>query len=158
MCAMKRESESVSASSAASSRGRNSDPDSAVDARTDGVSLLPRMRVWICSGAHEGVFGDGKWRLLNAIEKTQSLAAAAESLRMSYRKAWGDIRKAERTLGVALVTRHRGGSEGGSTELTDGGPALDTTLLGLSQAGRGRYASRVRRVYEGTAIESWRLT
>lgn len=121
MCAMKRESESVSASSAASSRGRNSDPDSAVDARTDGVSLLPRMRVWICSGAHEGVFGDGKWRLLNAIEKTQSLAAAAESLRMSYRKAWGDIRKAERTLGVALVTRHRGGSEGGSTELTDAG-------------------------------------
>ncbi len=79
------------------------------------------MKVWLCAGPHEGVFGDGKWRLLRAIEETQSLAAAAEALHMSYRKAWGDIRKAERTLGVPLVTRRRGGAGGGSTQLTEAG-------------------------------------
>jgi molybdate transport system regulatory protein len=79
------------------------------------------MKVWICAGEQEGVFGDGKWRLLKAVETTGSLAAAAEALHVSYRKAWGDIRKAERTLGVPLVTRSRGGATGGSTQLTEAG-------------------------------------
>ena len=113
MCATKQESESVNVSSDVSS---NTDGPKA--GRT---SIRPRMKVWLCAGDQQGVFGDGKWRLLQAIEETQSLVAAAESLHMSYRKAWGDIRKAERTLGVALVTRQRGGADGGSTQLTEAG-------------------------------------
>jgi molybdate transport system regulatory protein len=81
------------------------------------------MKVWLSTDADEGVMGDGKWRLLCEIGKTRSLAQAAATLKISYRKAWGDISKAEATLGVELVSRARGGARGGKTCLTPAGEA-----------------------------------
>jgi molybdate transport system regulatory protein len=83
--------------------------------------LIPRMKLWISSPDNEGIFGDGKWRLLKAIERESSLKAAAESLHISYRKAWGDLKKAEESLGLKLIEKHRGGDHGGETVLTDDG-------------------------------------
>lgn len=83
--------------------------------------LSPRMKLWLSSVDGEGVFGDGKWRLLQAIKRESSLKAAAESLHISYRKAWGDLRKAEECLGIKLIDKHRGGGHGGETTLTDEG-------------------------------------
>ncbi len=39
-------------------------------------------------------------------------------MEISYRKAWGDLRKAEASLGCQLVERHRGGRSGGEMQLT----------------------------------------
>lgn len=78
------------------------------------------FKLWLMRGG-EGVFGDGKWSLLAAIEREGSLRAAADALSISYRKAWGDLRKAERLLGIAFLERHRGGSEGGESRLTPEG-------------------------------------
>jgi molybdate transport system regulatory protein len=78
----------------------------------------PRFKLWISSHGAEGIFGDGKWRLLQAIEAKRSIRAASESLGISYRKAWGDLRKAESFLGVTFLARHRGGPTGGETTLT----------------------------------------
>jgi len=83
--------------------------------------LRARFKLWLSTRDIEGVFGDGKWRLLKAIENTGSLTAASESLRISYRKAWGDLKKAQDTLNVALVKKQRGGTLGGQTTLTDQG-------------------------------------
>lgn len=83
--------------------------------------LEPHFKLWLSTPEAEGVFGDGKWRLLEAIEQAGSLRAACAALEMSYRKAWGDLRKAEQGLGVQLLTKHRGGSGGGETTLTDAG-------------------------------------
>ena len=80
--------------------------------------LRARFKLWLSMSDAEGVFGDGKWRLLKAIEAEKSLKAASELLGMSYRKAWGDLKKAEECLGVTLVERQRGGDAGGRTELT----------------------------------------
>jgi len=80
--------------------------------------LQARFKLWLNSEEAEGVFGDGKWRLLKAIESEGSLQAASESLRMSYRKAWGDLKKAQETLDIALVEKRRGGKMGGHTTLT----------------------------------------
>lgn len=77
--------------------------------------------MWLSGIEHEGAFGDGKWRLLQAIDREGSLYAAAETMNISYRKAWGDINKAERSLGILLVNRQRGGRCGGSTTLTKAG-------------------------------------
>ena len=79
------------------------------------------FKVWVSSTDFRGAFGDGKWRLLEAIEKEGSLRAAGQKLGISYRKAWGDLRNAEEALGVTLVHRHRGGSKGGGTGLTEQG-------------------------------------
>jgi molybdate transport system regulatory protein len=82
-------------------------------------NLRPRFKLWLSSDEAEGVFGDGKWRLLCAIEQHGSLRAAASQLGISYRKAWGDMQKAETYLGVKLTEKKRGGSKGGETLITD---------------------------------------
>ncbi len=62
--------------------------------------------------------------LLNSIRESGSLASAAEEMHMSYRKAWGIVRDVEEKLGFNLVEKHRGGSEGGHTNLTNEGNEL----------------------------------
>ena len=83
--------------------------------------LRARFKLWLSSKEAEGVFGDGKWRLLKAIETEGSLKSASESLQISYRKAWGDLKKAERYLNIALVEKQRGGEGGGGSDLTEQG-------------------------------------
>jgi molybdate transport system regulatory protein len=83
--------------------------------------LRPRFKLWLSTEDVEGVFGDGKWRLLNAIDSEGSLKAASNLLHISYRKAWGDLKKAQDALGVSLVEKQRGGNIGGQTTLTNQG-------------------------------------
>ena len=80
--------------------------------------LTPRFKLWLNSRHLEGVFGDGKWRLLEQIEATESLRAASAALHISYRKAWGDLKKAQAALGIILIEQQRGGRRGGRTVLT----------------------------------------
>lgn len=84
-------------------------------------ALRARFKLWLSTKGVEGVFGDGKWRLLKAVDQTGSLSAASELLRISYRKAWGDLKKAQDNLNVTLVEKQRGGRAGGKTVLTDEG-------------------------------------
>ena len=46
--------------------------------------------------------------LLRAVDKADSLAAAADALGVSYRHLWGQLRHWEETLGIALTERTRG--------------------------------------------------
>lgn len=75
-------------------------------------------KLWIYSEGRPGVFGDGKARLLEELDRRGSLREAASALGISYRKAWGDLRKAEQTIGQPLLDRSRGGSGGGGSTLT----------------------------------------
>ena len=83
--------------------------------------LKAKFKLWLSTRDIEGVFGDGKWRLLKAIESTSSLTEASESLRISYRKAWGDLKKAQEGLNEPLVEKHRGGIQRGQSTLTEQG-------------------------------------
>jgi len=65
-----------------------------------------------------------RFRLLEAIHENGSLKQAAEKCGISYRKAWDSIREGEKALGFSLVETHRGGSEGGKSELTRDGVSL----------------------------------
>ncbi len=86
--------------------------------------MKPGAKLFIDSDSPEGVFGDGRWRLLMEIDRLGSISRAADSLGRGYRKAWGDIRSAERSLGRPLVKKKRGGANGGATELTSFGREL----------------------------------
>ena len=88
--------------------------------------MHPRFKLWLSADDTEGIFGDGKWRLLKAIDAEGSLQAAAQSLGISYRKAWGDLQKAEKHLGLTLIEKKRGGRSGGSAHLTKAGKQLMT--------------------------------
>ena len=86
-----------------------------------GDGLTACFKLWVSSGNTDGTFGDGRMRLLEAIDSEGSLQAAAEKLNISYRKAWGDLKKTEASLGVQLIERHRGGKGGGEMSLTNAG-------------------------------------
>lgn len=79
----------------------------------------PAFKVWL--ETEEGyVFGPGIYRILGKVEETGTLKGAAESLGMSYRFAWGLVKKAERKLGEPLLKAHKGGrSGGGGAKITD---------------------------------------
>ena len=71
--------------------------------------------------------------MLNAIAELGSLREAAASLQISYRKAWGDLKKAEECLRVKLVEKSRGGAGGGQTALTPEGKHLITAYAKFRQ-------------------------
>lgn len=66
-----------------------------------------RLRVWI-EQQEETYIGIGSTLLLQHIEKLGSLRKAAEELGMSYRRAWGKLKKAEARIGKPLVEKIKG--------------------------------------------------
>lgn len=67
------------------------------------------------------VLGDGLHCLLTMVEQQGSIKKAAEALHMSYRQAWGNIKKAEERLGMKLLIKKVGGESGGGAKLTPEG-------------------------------------
>ncbi len=67
------------------------------------------VKVWL---EKDGVFlvSEGRARLLRLIEEKQSIAGAAEEMGMSYRHAWGVLRKISEAAGGEVVKslRHQG--------------------------------------------------
>lgn len=63
-------------------------------------------------------FSEGRKMVLEAVDKTGSLNAAAKELGMSYRAAWGKIKTTEKALGVRLLDVTTGGRGGGGAVLT----------------------------------------
>ncbi|WP_319542282.1 LysR family transcriptional regulator [uncultured Pseudodesulfovibrio sp.] len=69
-------------------------------------ALGPTMRMHLWVETEEGVlFGLGRLQLLRQVERCGSLKAAAESLGMSYRGAWGKIKTTEELIGRKLIER-----------------------------------------------------
>ena len=63
-------------------------------------------------------FGEGPFRLLQAVEETGSLRCAAASMGMAYSKAWRIIRTAEDVFSCKLLDSTIGGRGGGGAVLT----------------------------------------
>ena len=75
-------------------------------------------KITLLDDGGEKFFGEGPARLLHGIEAHGSLRAASASMHMAYTKALKIMRKAEETLGYALITRTVGGKDGGGSVLT----------------------------------------
>lgn len=63
-------------------------------------------------------------RLLRFIKELGSISKAAKTLGISYRNAWGRIKRLEKELGIKLVETKVGGKEGGRSYLTKEGEKL----------------------------------
>lgn len=77
-----------------------------------------RSKLWI-EIKGEPVFGNGRRRLLEAIERYGSINRAAREINVSYRKAWSYIKAMEERLCIPLVERRAGGRHGGGATLTE---------------------------------------
>jgi molybdate transport system regulatory protein len=78
--------------------------------------MKAQYRLWLEEDGH--VFGDGMANLLKNIAELGSISQAAASLNISYRKAWGMIKKSETHLGIKLLNTQSGGENGGGAFLT----------------------------------------
>jgi molybdate transport system regulatory protein len=79
-----------------------------------------KFKAWLVEGG-EVLMGNGKIGLLQRIDELGSIQKAAERNGMSYRHAWGMIRKIEKRSGFKFVETQIGGKEGGGAQLTSQG-------------------------------------
>ena len=84
---------------------------------------IARFRMRVMSGDTISV-GPGKIALLEAIRTERSITAAAQSIGMSYRRAWMLVDELNAMLRKAAVRSIKGGDHGGGSELTEEGEML----------------------------------
>ena len=76
-----------------------------------------RFNVWI--EAEGGVvLSPWRARLLAAIETSGSISAAADEMKVPYRRAWEKLKEMETNFGRPLVETEVGGVHGGGARLT----------------------------------------
>ncbi|UTW66545.1 LysR family transcriptional regulator [bacterium SCSIO 12643] len=91
-----------------------------------------KSRFWISS--KEGTYlGEGRVRLLQAIDKNGSISAASKELNISYRKAWKMIDIMNSQAKSPLVERQTGGKKGGGTVVTKEGKKAIASYLVLKE-------------------------
>ena len=96
--------------------------------RSNLASPEVKLRMRVMAGDIIAI-GPGKIELLETINETKSIAAAAKSLGMSYRRAWLLVDGVNHALNKPAVITSTGGSHGGGTELTETGHLVIALLL-----------------------------
>ena len=81
-------------------------------------SPTPRMRVLIGAAT---ALGPGKAGLIEAIENSGSISAAARTMGMSYRRAWNLVDGMNKDFKKQIVKTNAGGKGGGGAEITQTG-------------------------------------
>lgn len=79
--------------------------------------LRIRSKIWLEVDG-QPFLGDGRYRLLSAVQRTGSINAAARELGLSYRKVWAQLQAMEESAPFPILTRRTGGKGGGASQLT----------------------------------------
>jgi molybdate transport system regulatory protein len=80
--------------------------------------MKPRFNLWVEAGGAV-VLSAWRVRLLEAIQASGSIRAAAERLDIPYRRAWEKVHEMEEGCGLRLLETEVGGEGGGGARLTD---------------------------------------
>ena len=95
-------------------------------------------------------WGPGVAQLLHGIEEKRSLRSAAQTMEMSYSKAWKIIHDAEKELGFKLIESTAGGALGGGSTLTPQGDAIlqayDSIVSELEQLAQAVYEKHIQSI------------
>jgi molybdate transport system regulatory protein len=83
------------------------------------IELKPRILV-----KGERAIGPGKADLLELIEETGSISAAAKRMKMSYSRAWQLVDVMNHAFKKPLVATATGGAKGGGAHITEEGRAV----------------------------------
>lgn len=91
-----------------------------------------KLKIQIMCG-DEIAIGPGKADLLDAIDRTGSISAAARDIGMSYRRSWMLVDTMNRCFAPPLVETRAGGGKGAGAHLTDAGHKALAAYRALSQ-------------------------
>lgn len=101
-------------------------------------------RFWL-NIREQGFLGAGRVELLERIQATGSISAAARAMGMSYKAAWDAIEAMNNLSDRPLVLRQAGGSRGGGTRLTPFGERV----IAHYRAAEVEYLAFLRRLDQG---------
>ncbi len=85
----------------------------------DSNKLHLKTKIWIENESGQMVLGQGRIRMLETIDQTGSINAAAKAMGISYKAIWERLKLTEQRLGKVLVIRKKGGAAGGTSKLSD---------------------------------------
>ncbi len=94
-----------------------------------------------------GGFGPGKAQLLERIEAAGSIAAAARTMGMSYRRAWLMVAGMNRCFADAVVETSHGGRGGGGARVTETGRRVVAAYRQLERAANRAAAPHLARLH-----------
>ena len=104
-----------------------------------------KAKFWI-ENKGEVVLGGGKTALLLAVDRLGSIQQAADEFGMSYRHAWGAIRKIEQRAGFKIIDTRLGGKDAGA-QLTPKGKKfigkVDSLIKDLQAIVEKRFKQKV---------------
>ena len=116
-----------------------------------GAKPVARFRLRISAGETVAI-GPGKIALLEAVDETGSITAAAKRMDMSYRRAWMLLDELNRAMRTPAVDSANGGRQGGGSQLTEAGRQMidlyrqvEATAAAACKADLGRLSGLLRR-------------
>ena len=95
--------------------------------------------------------GPGKVRLLELVDETGSISAAARSMEMSYRRAWLLVDALNQTFREPVVTTRGGGAGGGGAALTSFGAEVAASYRAMEREAAEALAQRVAALEQALA-------
>jgi molybdate transport system regulatory protein len=106
-----------------------------------------KAKFWIENNG-EVVLGGGKAALLLTVDRLGSIQRAAEEFGMSYRHAWGAIRKVEQRAGFKILDTRLGGKDRGA-QLTPKGKEFIGKVDSFLQNLQAIVEKRFRQKFQG---------
>ena len=91
-----------------------------------------KSRIWIETD-NNVLLGEGRVRLLKAIDETGSLTKAAKTLKISYKKAWSLVDSVNKSAKKPITISSIGGKGGGGAQLTPYGKSLITAFENITK-------------------------
>ena len=114
-----------------------------------------RIRVDLAPGCS---IGPGKVSLLEAIEREGSLSVAAQTIGMSYRRAWNLLADLNGSFESPVVTTAVGGTRGGGARVTDLGHSLIAAFRATERDALRLAVSRLRKSFARAAETEYQST
>ena len=109
-------------------------------------NLIIRSNLWAEVNG-QVVLSSWRVQLLEAVEATGSIRAAAAQMNITYDLAWHRIDEMETALGAHLVDRQRGGPGGGCAHLTPLGCELVARFKLFAEQSRALIEERFRAIF-----------
>ena len=103
------------------------------------------------------VLGEGREKLLELISEKGSISEAAKEMNMSYRHAWGKVKKIEKVIGKEVVKSQRGGNKNRGSVLTPAGKKLLSDYKELKKEHKGEVYRNPSLTVDGIVRQKERL-
>lgn len=116
-------------------------------------SQLDGFQLYIQLKNKKQISTDKLFALLENIQREGSISKAASDLEVSYRYAWGIVKETEDLLGIKLLHKKIGGSEGGGASLTREGREMLIHYHTIRDSVDSQLSELMTSIGEGMGVE-----